>query len=122
MPNTYAYDVVDVFTAVPLEGNPLAVFYDGRGLDGSTMQRIARELNLSETTFLLPPTIPDAALRLRIFTPTRECRSPGIRPSDPPSSRENAANSQATCASLILKNRSGRFRCESTTVRRRRFG
>jgi trans-2,3-dihydro-3-hydroxyanthranilate isomerase len=77
MPNSYGYDVVDVFTDVPLEGNPLAVFYDGLGLDDSTMQRIARELNLSETTFLLPPTIPDAAIRVRIFTPTRELRFAG---------------------------------------------
>jgi hypothetical protein len=118
MPNTYGYDVVDVFTDVPLEGNALAVFSDGRGLDGSTMQRIARELNLSETTFLLPPTIPDAASSLR----RASCNSPAIRRSDPHSSRENVASFQTACESLILKNPSDPFRCGSTMGRHRRFG
>ncbi len=67
-----AYSVVDVFTRRALEGNALAVFHDGRGLDGGTMQRIARETNLSETTFLLPPSDGAAAARVRIFTPARE--------------------------------------------------
>jgi trans-2,3-dihydro-3-hydroxyanthranilate isomerase len=48
------YVIVDVFTDVPLEGNALAVFLDGEGLGGELMQRAARELNLSETVFLLP--------------------------------------------------------------------
>ncbi len=50
----YRYRVVDVFTENPLEGNPLAVFPQARNLDASTMQRIAKELNLSETAFVLP--------------------------------------------------------------------
>src|SRR5246500_2799239 len=63
-----SYVVVDVFTDVPLEGNPVAVFEDGAGLSTETMQRAARELNLSETVFLLPgETGPDP--RARIFTP-----------------------------------------------------
>lgn len=66
------YRVVDVFTQQALEGNPLAVFLDGSGLDGTTMQKIARELNLSETTFILPPERPDCAARVRIFTPALE--------------------------------------------------
>ena len=57
---TYGFHHVDVFTATLFEGNPLAVFTDARGLDGPTMQRIARELNLSETTFVLAPSSPDA--------------------------------------------------------------
>ncbi len=69
---THSYRVVDVFTLHPLEGNPLAVFPDGTTLSDATMQAIARELNLSETVFLLPPTRPDCAARVRIFTPTRE--------------------------------------------------
>lgn len=69
---TFEYHVVDVFTQAALEGNPLAVFPDAGGLDGSTMQRIARELSLSETTFVLPPTHPDAAAKVRIFTPSYE--------------------------------------------------
>jgi trans-2,3-dihydro-3-hydroxyanthranilate isomerase len=69
---TYRYRVVDVFTENPLEGNPLAVFSDARGLDEATMQRIAKELNLSETVFVLPSTRSDCVARLRIFTPARE--------------------------------------------------
>lgn len=69
---SYHYQVVDVFTERPLEGNPLAVFLDGSDLDAGTMQSIARELNLSETVFILPATQPDAVARLRIFTPRQE--------------------------------------------------
>jgi trans-2,3-dihydro-3-hydroxyanthranilate isomerase len=68
----YRYRVVDVFTRVPLEGNPLAVFPDARGIDTDTMQRIAKELNLSETVFFEPPQRPDCAIAFRIFTPTKE--------------------------------------------------
>lgn len=66
------YHVVDVFTQKPLEGNALAVFPDGSGLDNVTMQSIAREMNLSETVFVVPAALPDCAARLRIFTPARE--------------------------------------------------
>ena len=66
----YRYRVVDVFTENPLEGNPLAVFPQARNLDESTMQRIAKELNLSETAFVLPSA--DCSARVRIFTPARE--------------------------------------------------
>jgi trans-2,3-dihydro-3-hydroxyanthranilate isomerase len=69
---TYRYRVVDVFTERPLEGNPLAVFPDARDLDESTMQRIAKELSLSETAFALPPTRPGCVAKVRIFTPVRE--------------------------------------------------
>ena len=48
---SFRYRIVDVFTNQPLEGNPLAVFPDASGLDDATMQKIARELNLSETVF-----------------------------------------------------------------------
>jgi trans-2,3-dihydro-3-hydroxyanthranilate isomerase len=63
--------IVDVFTRIALEGNGLAVFTDGRGLGSETMQRLARELNLSESVFLLPAH-EDADARVRIFTPTHE--------------------------------------------------
>jgi len=69
---TFRYRVVDVFAERPLEGNPLAVFPEARGLDDATMQAIARELNLSETVFSLPSDRPECAVRLRIFTPARE--------------------------------------------------
>jgi trans-2,3-dihydro-3-hydroxyanthranilate isomerase len=68
-----SYSVLDVFTDVPLEGNPLAVFDDGSGLDGELMQRTACELNLSETVFVLSPDADtDAHARVRIFTPSTE--------------------------------------------------
>jgi trans-2,3-dihydro-3-hydroxyanthranilate isomerase len=68
----YAFVQVDVFTDRVFGGNPLAVFLDGRGLTDGEMQAIAREMNLSETTFVLPPSRPDCAARVRIFTPARE--------------------------------------------------
>lgn len=66
------YKQVDVFTATPYFGNPLAVVLDGSGLDDAAMQRFARWTNLSETTFLLPPTQAAADYRVRIFTPGGE--------------------------------------------------
>ncbi len=63
---------VDVFTATPYFGNPLAVVLDGSGLGDEAMQRFARWTNLSETTFLLPPTDASADYRVRIFTPGGE--------------------------------------------------
>lgn len=63
---------VDVFTDVPGYGNPVAVVLDGSGLDEAAMQRFARWTNLSETTFVLPPTDPQADYNLRIFTPGGE--------------------------------------------------
>jgi trans-2,3-dihydro-3-hydroxyanthranilate isomerase len=71
-PDSLPYRVVDVFTEKPLEGNPLAVFPDSPGIDAVTMQRIAQELNLPETTFVLPPTRSDCVARVRIFTPKKE--------------------------------------------------
>jgi trans-2,3-dihydro-3-hydroxyanthranilate isomerase len=66
------YVLADVFTDEPLTGNQLAVFTDGRDLDDVTMQAIAREMNLSETVFVLPATVEDADVRIRIFTPATE--------------------------------------------------
>ncbi len=65
---TFRYVVADVFTDTPLAGNPVAVFTDARALDGEEMQRLARELNLSETVFVLPAEA-DGHARIRIFTP-----------------------------------------------------
>jgi len=66
------YHVVDVFTTTPLQGNALAVFPDASALDGATMQRLAREMNLSETTFVLPKESSADSIRTRIFTPASE--------------------------------------------------
>jgi PhzF family phenazine biosynthesis protein len=66
------YQTVDVFHDQPFSGNPLAVVFDAGDLSTDEMQRITRWLNLSETTFLLPPSTPDADYRVRIFTIDRE--------------------------------------------------
>ena len=73
----YRFIQVDVFTDRVFGGNPLAVVLDGRGLADGEMQAIAKEMNLSETTFILPPTRPDCAARVRIFTPARELQFAG---------------------------------------------
>ena len=68
---THRYVVVDVFADTPLEGNQLAVFTDGADLPDGQMQRTARELNLSETVFVLPAE-QNGDARIRIFTPVTE--------------------------------------------------
>ena len=65
------YVVADVFTDTPLTGNQLAVFTDGREVDDETMQRLAKEMNFSETVFVLPAAN-EAHARIRIFTPVTE--------------------------------------------------
>jgi len=72
MTRTYRFVQVDVFTRTPFRGNPLAVVLDADGLTDDDMLDIAREMNLSETTFVLPATHPDCAARVRIFTPGGE--------------------------------------------------
>lgn len=67
-----AFQQVDVFTAVPFKGNPVAVILEGGALSTAQMQTIAGWTNLSETTFVCPPADPAADYRLRIFTPRAE--------------------------------------------------
>ncbi len=71
------YHLLDVFTDTPLLGNPLAVFPDSGGISDDVMQRIARELNLSETVFIVPSRRADCVARLRIFTPAFEMQFAG---------------------------------------------
>src|ERR1051325_5013457 len=66
------YHLVDVLTDRAFGGSPLAVVTNGRGVDDATMQSIAKEFNLSETTFVLPPDDPRHDWRVRIFTPSSE--------------------------------------------------
>ena len=66
------YMLYDVFTRTPLAGNPLAVVLQCEGLDTASMQAIAREFNLSETVFVLPPENARHRARIRIFTPDYE--------------------------------------------------
>jgi trans-2,3-dihydro-3-hydroxyanthranilate isomerase len=68
----FTYHVVDVFTESPLEGNALAVVVDAAGMDSRVMQRVAREFNLSETSFILPQERGSSGTRVRIFTPAYE--------------------------------------------------
>jgi trans-2,3-dihydro-3-hydroxyanthranilate isomerase len=72
MATSYAYHWLDVFTQERFGGNQLVVFLDARGLSDAQMARIAREFNISETVFLLPPETPGGTRKLRIFTPARE--------------------------------------------------
>jgi PhzF family phenazine biosynthesis protein len=72
MPRTRPFVQVDVFSTSPYSGNPVAVVLDGTDLSDEEMQGLARWTNLSETTFVLPPTVPEADYRLRIFTPGDE--------------------------------------------------
>ena len=75
------YTLVDVFTDRKFGGNQLAVFTDGRGIDGATMQAVAQELSIAETTFVLPRE-KDGDHKVRIFTPgtrTASRRSSGRR-------------------------------------------
>ena len=72
MPRTRPFAQVDVFAASAYRGNPVAVVLDGADLDEAEMLQLAQWTNLSETTFVLPPTRSDADYRVRIFTPTGE--------------------------------------------------
>ncbi|WP_270255798.1 PhzF family phenazine biosynthesis protein [Kocuria marina] len=72
IPRPRPFTQVDVFSREPYLGNPVAVVLDGTDLTDDAMARFARWTNLSETTFVLPPTDPDADYRLRIWTPDRE--------------------------------------------------
>jgi PhzF family phenazine biosynthesis protein len=66
------YCQVDVFSTGPYSGNPVAVVLDGQGLGTEQMQQVAHWMNLSETTFVLPPSVPEADYGVRIFTPVAE--------------------------------------------------
>ncbi len=69
---TYKFYQLDVFTDKPFGGNPLAVFPNAEGLSDREMQQLAKEMNLSETTFVLPPSKPGVDFTVRIFTPATE--------------------------------------------------
>jgi PhzF family phenazine biosynthesis protein len=66
------FQIIDVFSEAPFRGNPLAVVHDAEGITGDEMLQFTRWMNLSETTFLLPPTEPGADYRVRIFSPPGE--------------------------------------------------
>ncbi len=96
-----AFEQVDVFTDRPFAGNPLCVVPDATGLSSEQMQAIAREMNLSETTFVLPPTDPQATYWMRIFTPAREIPFAG----------------HPSVGTAYVMARSGRFRLDAPVTR-----
>ena len=111
------FSQVDVFTSAPLRGNPLAVVHDAEGLtDDADGARSPDWTNLSETTFLLPPTDPGADYRVRIWTPgPASCRSPGTRrsaartPGWRPAVRRSAADRVVQeCGAGLVRLRRGR--------------
>ena len=73
----YRYTLIDVFTDKPFSGNQLAVFTDAQGLSGETMQSIAREMNLAETTFVFPAKDQASDFHVRIFSPAVEMPTAG---------------------------------------------
>src|SRR2546423_14506781 len=77
MPRSYRYLHYDVFTDHLFGGNQLAVILDGRGLSTDTMQAIAKEMNFSETTFVLPAAQAGPHARLRVFTPREKLPAGG---------------------------------------------
>src|SRR5438094_10056291 len=98
----YAYRLLNVFTLdrARLSGNPLCVFEDGRGLDGATMQALARQITLSETTFIVPSDKASAAVR--IVTPNYEMPLAG-HPTLGPAHVVGAARGAGDAMALDLK-------------------
>ncbi len=101
--NTLPFKQVDVFSQRPFSGNPVAVVLDAQRLTGEQMQRIAAWTNLSETTFVLPPSSVDADYRLRIFTPKQELPFAG---------HPTIGSAHAVIESGFAAPRSGRLRQE----------
>src|SRR5262245_38381966 len=98
---------LDVFTDTRFAGNPLAVVTDAQGLDGDAMQAIAREFNLAETVFALPPADPTHRASLRIFTPAMELPFAG----HPTVGTAVLLGGEAPCT-IVLEEKIGAIRCE----------
>ncbi|QDB99957.1 PhzF family phenazine biosynthesis protein [Mesorhizobium sp. 8] len=104
------YCVYDVFTAERLAGNPLAIVLDCEGLDLAAMQSIAREFNLSESVFVLPPENPKHRARIRIFTPDYEMPFAG-HPTVGTAVALAEASGEASDGLLVLEENIGPVRC-----------
>lgn len=94
----YSFHIVDVFSRSAFGGNQLAVLPEASGLSVEGMQKIAREFNFAETTFVMPAEQPDHTRRVRIFIPKAELPSLAIRPSARPVRSSCAAMSMETTA------------------------
>ena len=112
MPRSYRYLHYDVFTDHLFGGNQLAVVLDGRGLSTETMQAIAKEMNFSETTFVLPAERPGTDVRLRIFTPATSCRWRAIR---------RSAATFALARAGVIERRAATASCSGSASARRRW-
>lgn len=104
------YLVYDVFTADRLAGNPLAIVLDCEGLDLDAMQRIAREFNLSESVFVLPPENPKHRARIRIFTPDYEMPFAG-HPTVGTAIALSESEAEANDGLFVLEENIGPVRC-----------
>jgi trans-2,3-dihydro-3-hydroxyanthranilate isomerase len=120
---TYEFVQLDVFTQTPLTGNPLAVFTDGHSLDDGEMQAVAREMNLSETTFILPrdpATEAREGKKVRIFTVAEELPFAGHPTLGTAlhlyASQFSPGSEQSAAITLDLK--AGKIRCVSLPTRR----
>jgi trans-2,3-dihydro-3-hydroxyanthranilate isomerase len=108
------YLVYDVFTDKPLSGNPLAVVTECDGLDTAAMQRIAREFNLSESVFILPPDNPRHRARVRIFTPDYEMPFAGHPTVGAAVALAEQAGDDGTAGMFVLEENIGPVRCAVT--------
>jgi len=116
---SYPYAVVNVFTTEPLSGNSLAVFPDASKFDTETMQKIARELNLTETAFVFPATRPDWRLACAYLRQRRKRPSRDIPPLARPLRCSKEESYRAAATSSCSKKRLARYRSELRQVRRR---
>ena len=107
---SYRYLHFDVFTDHLFGGNQLAVFLDGRGLSTETMQAIAKEMNFSETTFVLPPEAGGTDARMRIFTPGEELPMAG-HPTDRHARSPSRAAASSSAAASTSSSAAASARC-----------
>ena len=108
------YLVYDVFTDAALAGNPLGVVLDCEGLDTAGMRTIAREFNLSETVFILPPDNPRHRARVRIFTPAYELPFAGHPTVGSAIALAEQAGDDGTAGMFVLEENIGPVRCAVT--------
>ena len=111
------YLVYDVFTDKPLSGNPLGVVMDCEGLDTAAMQAIAREFNLSESVFILPPDNPRHRARIRIFTPDYEMPFAGHPTVGSVIALAEQVGDDGTAGMFVLEENVGPVRCAVTKGR-----
>src|SRR5215831_9606200 len=119
--HTYEFVQLDVFTQTPLSGNPLAIFPDAGGLNDAEMQALAREMNLSETTFVFPrdpATEARDGKKVRIFTVEAELPFAGHPTIGTALYLYASESHQQNSAEISLDLKAGKFPCVSLRIRR----